>query len=129
MTLSDTALLTQLDQIVSLPSVSSANLALDTSNKAVIDYLANQFEGLGFSCEVVPCAATDSKLNLIATLGTGPGGLVLAGHTDTVPLISLGNWPKGSWIWRTRLMRSAWRFAIPMNGFSVSLYKILEQQP
>ncbi|HCO61323.1 MAG TPA: acetylornithine deacetylase, partial [Porticoccaceae bacterium] len=23
--------------------------------------------------------------NLIATLGSGPGGLVLAGHTDTVP--------------------------------------------
>jgi acetylornithine deacetylase len=41
---------------------------------------------MGFSCEIVPCAATDSKLNLIATLGTGPGGLVLAGHTDTVPL-------------------------------------------
>jgi acetylornithine deacetylase len=83
---SDTALLTQLDKVVSLPSVSSANTALDMSNKAVIDYLANQFEAMGFSCEVVPCPSADSKLNLIATLGTGPGGLVLAGHTDTVPL-------------------------------------------
>ena len=26
-----------------------------------------------------------NKANLIATLGSGPGGLVLAGHTDTVP--------------------------------------------
>ncbi|WP_372759713.1 acetylornithine deacetylase, partial [Litorivivens sp.] len=26
-----------------------------------------------------------NKANLLATLGTGPGGLVLAGHTDTVP--------------------------------------------
>ncbi|GAC1037078.1 acetylornithine deacetylase [Pseudomonas sp. No.117] len=28
---------------------------------------------------------TPGKFNLIATLGSGPGGLVLAGHTDTVP--------------------------------------------
>ena len=26
------------------------------------------------------------KLNVIGTLGRGPGGLVLAGHMDTVPL-------------------------------------------
>ena len=29
--------------------------------------------------------ADPRKANLIATLGSGPGGLVLAGHTDTVP--------------------------------------------
>lgn len=79
-------LMTNLDKVVSLPSVSSANPALDTSNRAVIDYLANQFEGMGFTCEIVPCTPDADKLNLIATLGAGPGGLVLAGHTDTVPL-------------------------------------------
>ena len=79
-------LLAHLDRIVSLASISSANKAIDMSNKAVIDYLGNELETLGFACEVVPCVPDAEKLNLIATYGSGPGGLVLAGHTDTVPL-------------------------------------------
>lgn len=85
-------LLTRLAQVIEIPSVSSTDLALDMSNKPIIDYLANEFEALGFSCEVIACpdpGKTDQsqggKYNLIATLGSGPGGLVLAGHTDTVP--------------------------------------------
>ena len=78
-------LISQLDTIVSLPSVSSAITELDTSNREVIEFLANSFESLGFSCEIVPCNSNINKVNLIATLGSGPGGLVLAGHTDTVP--------------------------------------------
>ena len=49
------ALLQQIDKVVSLPSVSSANKNLDMSNKPVIDYLANTFEDMGFSCEVIAC--------------------------------------------------------------------------
>ena len=80
------ALLGRLDQVINLASISSANPAIDMSNKAVIDYLANEFEAFGFSCELVPCALDEGKINLIASYGSGPGGLVLAGHTDTVPL-------------------------------------------
>ena len=54
------------------------------SNRPIIDHLAEQFESLGFSNEIIPCASP-GKFNLIATLGSGPGGMVLAGHTDTVP--------------------------------------------
>ena len=78
-------LMSQLNTIVSLPSVSSAIPDLDTSNKAVIELLANSFDSLGFSCEIIPCHMNSNKLNLIATYGNGPGGLVLSGHTDTVP--------------------------------------------
>ena len=78
-------LLRQIDKVVSLPSVSSANKELDMSNKPVIDYLANTFEDIGCRCEVISCDPENTKFNLIATLGAGPGGLVLAGHTDTVP--------------------------------------------
>ncbi len=81
------SLLQQFNTVVSLPSVSSANSSIDTSNKAVIDHLATEFESLGFNCEIIPIPGSgDRKFNLIATLGSGPGGLVLAGHTDTVPL-------------------------------------------
>jgi len=81
-------LLKHLDAVLRLPSISSANVNIDMSNAAVIDYLAQAFTELGFSCEIldVPAASGKKKTNLIATLGSGPGGLVLAGHTDTVPM-------------------------------------------
>jgi len=84
--------MTHLDALISKPSVSSASPEFDISNTAVIDYLAQAYEDLGFDCERVRSTPTSAltadneKVNLIATRGTGPGGLVLAGHTDTVPL-------------------------------------------
>lgn len=87
MSVDSNSLLKRLNDVVGLPSISSANAKIDTSNKDVIDYLANQFEALGFECEIIPVPGSEqAKYNLIATFGSGPGGLVLAGHTDTVPL-------------------------------------------
>jgi acetylornithine deacetylase len=76
------------NRLLSLPSISSANPDLDMSNNPVIDYLATCFEDLGFRCEIIACPthSGNPKTNLIATLGEGPGGLVFAGHTDTVPV-------------------------------------------
>ena len=74
-----------LQELVALPSVSSTNPQLDQGNRPVIDLLAQRLEGLGFTIELMPLNDTGSKANLIASRGTGPGGLVLAGHTDTVP--------------------------------------------
>lgn len=71
--------------LVASPSVSSPEPHWDQSNAGVIELLAAWFEDLGFAVEQVPCAGQPDKLNLIATWGSGPGGLVLAGHTDTVP--------------------------------------------
>jgi acetylornithine deacetylase len=81
-------LMEHMQSLLSLPTISSSNAALDMSNMPVIEYLHEQFSALGFSCEIVPCESTHGniKANLIATLGSGPGGLVLAGHTDTVPM-------------------------------------------
>ncbi|MCC6202366.1 MAG: acetylornithine deacetylase [Gammaproteobacteria bacterium] len=58
---------------------------LDVSNAGVIELLAGWFESCGFTVHTELVAAQPRKLNLIATCGTGAGGLVLAGHTDTVP--------------------------------------------
>jgi acetylornithine deacetylase len=73
------------DALLRLPSVSSANRALDMGNRAVIELLAERFARLGFAVELLDIPGQPHKANLIATKGTGPGGLVLAGHTDTVP--------------------------------------------
>ncbi len=74
----------RLNRVIGIPSVSATNPELDMSNRPIIEQLADYFETLGFSNEIIPCHSP-GKFNLIATLGNGPGGLVLAGHTDTVP--------------------------------------------
>jgi acetylornithine deacetylase len=78
-------LMEMMRRLIGAPSVSSVNPGFDQSNRAVIDLLADWLDGLGFAIEVLPLSRQPGKANLIATLGRGPGGLVLAGHTDTVP--------------------------------------------
>ena len=76
-------LLDQFHQLIATPSVSSTSPSWDQGNRQVIDLLALWLEDLGFQIDIQ--SLSDNKANLIATLGTGPGGLVLSGHTDTVP--------------------------------------------
>jgi acetylornithine deacetylase len=82
------ALSRMFSDLLSTPSVSSTNPELDVGNDAVTALLAGWLESLGFAVELMRVAP--GKSNLIATLGTGPGGLVLAGHTDTVPYDARG---------------------------------------
>jgi acetylornithine deacetylase len=72
-------------RLVAKTSVSSAAPGWDQSNREVIAELADQLDSAGFSVEILPLPGKPEKQNLIATLGRGDGGLVLAGHTDTVP--------------------------------------------
>ena len=78
-------LLESLQALIGTPSVSSVQPQHDQSNRPVIDLLANWLADLGFSIEIMPLPNQPDKANLIATLGSGPGGLILSGHTDTVP--------------------------------------------
>ncbi|WP_416310833.1 acetylornithine deacetylase [Pseudomonas sp. W03] len=70
-------------ELIALPSVSCTQAALDQSNRPVVERLAGWLDELGFACELRE--VSPGKFNLIAVLGSGSGGLVLAGHTDTVP--------------------------------------------
>src|SRR5690554_3125768 len=74
-----------LTTLISLPSISSASAEWDHSNEPVVRTLGEWLEALGFSVELLAVPEVPGKYNLIATLGSGSGGLVLAGHTDTVP--------------------------------------------
>ena len=78
-------------ELVRHPSMSSENAPFDVSNQGVVDALAQWLDDLGFACEVLPVPGRPGKYNLIAALGRGPGGLVLAGHSDTVP------YDEGAW--------------------------------
>jgi len=73
----------QFAALIAAPSVSCTQPALDQSNRAVIDLLATWLGDLGFACDIQQ--VSPGKFNLLATYGSGPGGLVLSGHSDTVP--------------------------------------------
>jgi len=81
----------QLRQLVGTPSVSSTDASWDQGNRAVVELLAGWLERSGFRVEIQDVSESGDKANLIATRGSGPGGLVLAGHTDTVPFDE-GRW-------------------------------------
>ncbi len=72
--------------LIARPSISSTDPAIDQSNLGVIHCLAEWLERLGFSIVIHEVSA--GKANLLARMG-GDGlageGLVLSGHTDTVP--------------------------------------------
>jgi acetylornithine deacetylase len=72
-------------QLVATPSVSSPDARFDQSNRGVVDLVAEWAAGLGFGVRIEALPGESGKANLIATLGEGDDGLVLSGHTDTVP--------------------------------------------
>ncbi|ACL32121.1 acetylornithine deacetylase [Glaesserella parasuis] len=72
-------------QLIQIPTISSLNEKYDISNKALIELLAYWFSDLGFKTEIIAINGSHQKYNLLATYGEGDGGLLLAGHTDTVP--------------------------------------------
>ncbi|ALO36513.1 acetylornithine deacetylase [Colwellia sp. MT41] len=74
-----------LSQLIACPSISSTQPSWDQGNQEVIQLLATWFEQLGFTIEIQAVPETSNKFNLLAKLGSGEGGLLLAGHSDTVP--------------------------------------------
>ena len=74
-----------LKTLVGEPSVSCIEPEIDQSNEAVVSHLATWLDDLGFAVEVLPVPSKPGKSNVIARRGGGIDGLVLSGHTDTVP--------------------------------------------
>lgn len=74
-----------IQSLIAMPSVSSVLPELDQSNQRIIEMLADWLDDAGFETEILPVEPSRGKFNLLATKGHGKGGLVLSGHTDTVP--------------------------------------------
>jgi acetylornithine deacetylase len=74
-----------LRQLIASPSVSSPDERFDQSNRGVIDLVGEWAEALGLSVGIEALPTDPKKANLIARVGEGEDGLVLSGHTDTVP--------------------------------------------
>lgn len=80
-------------RLVGISSISSYNPEVDQGNREVVEQVAAWAEALGFSTEIMSLPHHPDKLNLIAKLGEGEGGLVLSGHADTVPF-ARSNWSR-----------------------------------
>ncbi|MBN7799028.1 acetylornithine deacetylase [Parahaliea mediterranea] len=91
MPLPEQQIIRQLQALVGTASVSSTDPSWDQGNRAVVELLEGWLADLGFATEILDITDDGRKANLVATLGSGPGGLVLAGHTDTVPFDE-GRW-------------------------------------
>ncbi len=102
--------------IIAIPSISSTDPAWDQSNQGVIQLLADWFSQLGFRIDITPIADLPGKFNLVATLGSGEGGLLLAGHTDTVPF-DAGRWSKDPFTLTEENNRLYGLGTIDMKGF------------
>lgn len=74
-----------LKQLIAIPSVSCTNTEIDQSNRTVVDQLQVWLTELGFNTRLQCVDEASGKYNLIASIGQGNEGLILAGHTDTVP--------------------------------------------
>jgi acetylornithine deacetylase/succinyl-diaminopimelate desuccinylase-like protein len=77
--------LDKLKLLIGTPSVSSFHASLDMGNLDIIHLLANWYEEAGFVSQILPLDGFDNKANLLATLGTGDGGLYL----QVIPIQSL----------------------------------------
>ena len=95
---SEQTIVSRITELVAADSVSSPDPTWDSSNRKVINHLSAYAERDGWSVEIQELeSGGDGKANLIATLGNKentedePAGLVLSGHTDTVPF-DAGGW-------------------------------------
>ena len=94
-------------------------LAFDTvsrnSNLACIDWARAHMEAHGAACRL-DFNADRTKANLLATFGEGPGGIVLSGHVDVVP-VDGQPWTVDPFALTVRDGKAYGRGACDMKGF------------
>jgi acetylornithine deacetylase len=112
--------------LIAIPSISSTDISWDQSNLKVINLLAQWLEELGFSCEIKEVTRAPGKYNLVATLGEGDGGLLLAGHTDTVPYDE-GKWLSDPFQITEKDNRLYGLGTIDMKGFFAFVIEVLKE--
>jgi acetylornithine deacetylase len=115
-------------QLIGAPSISGLDLHDDMSNHAVIELLQTWFSELGFTCEVDLVKDSRGKHNLLAKIGSGTGGLLLAGHTDTVPF-DAGRWSQDPFTLTERDGKWYGLGTCDMKGFFALVLEALKDMP
>jgi acetylornithine deacetylase len=73
------------EAIIKSPSISAFDEKTDQTNRPLIEILSSWFSDLGFTITIQQVPGTRNKFNMLAKIGSGEGGLLLSGHSDTVP--------------------------------------------
>lgn len=115
-----------LQRLVAIPTVSSRDARLDCPNLPLVEQLGRWLSELGFVVQVQRLPWGRGKANLIASRGQGPGGLVLAGHTDTVPA-ERQRWSQDPWTLTQRGERLVGLGAADMKGFFAAVLQALQR--
>jgi len=99
-----------------LAKLVSFNTESQRSNLELIHFCRDYLAGLGVDSRIVP-SPDGQKANLYATIGAqAPGGIVLSGHTDVVPVAGQ-DWSSDPWTLTERDGRLYGRGACDMKGF------------
>lgn len=115
-------------QLIASPSISALEVEQDMSNQGVIDLLQTWFSELGFECKAQAVKDSRSKHNLVASFGSGKGGLLLAGHTDTVPFDE-GRWNQDPFTLTEKDNRWYGLGTCDMKGFFALVLEALKDMP
>jgi acetylornithine deacetylase len=114
--------------LIATPSISAFNAELDQTNRPVIDLLGGWFSDLGFNISIQPVPDSRNKYNLLAKIGSGEGGLLLAGHSDTVPFDE-GRWQLDPFTLREADNRLYGLGTCDMKGFFAFIIEALKNIP
>jgi acetylornithine deacetylase len=115
-------------QIINTPSISAFDEKIDMSNRAIIDLLATWLADFGFSINIQSVPGTNNKFNMLAQLGTGEGGLLLCGHSDTVPFDE-GRWQSDPFSLTEREGKIYGLGTCDMKGFFAFILEALKTLP
>ncbi len=110
--------------LIQTSSISSTDPHWDQSNHEVINRLAEWCEHLGFNVQLNEIEK--GKWNLLAKKGEGEGGLLLSGHSDTVPFDE-GQWQYDPLTLTTTHDRFYGLGTADMKGFFAFILEAVEQ--
>ena len=109
-----------LGDLIAFPTVST------DPNLDIIDYLSERLEALGARVMTIH-DASGTKANLFATLGPdAPGGVMLSGHTDVVPVADQ-DWTSDPFAMIRRDDRLFGRGTCDMKGFVAATLALAEE--
>ena len=105
-------------------------VAFDTtsarSNLALVDYVRSYLDSHGVTAEIFP-SVDGQKASIWATIGpAGPGGIILSGHTDCVP-VEGQSWTSDPFTLTERDGRLHGRGACDMKGFDASVLALVPE--
>jgi acetylornithine deacetylase len=115
-------------QIISTSSISAFDEKIDESNRPIIELLAGWLADFGFSITIQSVPNTNNKFNLLAKLGPGEGGLLLCGHSDTVPFDE-GRWQSDPFTLTERDGKLFGLGSCDMKGFFAFILEALQTLP